>query len=300
LCGFEALEDPKCLLHNNSLLEIKADRMPIGFSDVMDANYTLHKINIKPKDVFYILTDGYFDQIGGLNNKKFLSKRFREKIVSIKDHNIEMQKSLLNDTINVWKGDNEQIDDILVIGCKVPENISNFSALHYGDKYENIIFDHKGEITRGTVIVILDEVEDKLIKMDMHKKYVKKIIIVITELIQNIVNCFDSCKEIENKTFSLTIKQDGKFFSVECSNFVSLPDFNLVKSRIEKLNELNEEKLQNLYRQQLESGVVFKGQGAGLGLIVIAQRSLKPITCELINIDGISYIMKLNLVISCE
>jgi hypothetical protein len=274
--------------------------MPIGFSDVMDADYTSHKINNKPKDVFYILTDGYFDQIGGSRNKKFLSKRFREKIVSIKDHTIEMQKRLLNDTINVWKGYNEQIDDILIIGLKVPENISNFSLLHYEDKYENVIFDHRGEISRGMFMVILDEVEDKLNKMDLQKKYVKKIIIVITELIQNIVNYFDSYKEFENKIFFLTIKQDGRFFSVESGNSTTISNFNFVKANINNLNASNDEKLQQLYKQQLETGIISEWQGAGLGLIVIAQRSLKPITCELINIDGISYIMKLNLVIPCE
>jgi anti-sigma regulatory factor (Ser/Thr protein kinase) len=134
----------------------------------------------------------------------------------------------------------------------------------------------------------------------LHKKYVKKIIIVITELIENTINYFHGLKENTEKIFFLTIKQDGKLFSVECANSTGLTDFNEVKSKIDKLNVANEEKLQYLYKQQLEQGVIVEGRGAGLGLIVIAQRSLKPITCELINISGSSYIMKLNLVISCE
>jgi hypothetical protein len=301
LSDFEILDSSKYLLHNDSLLEIKADRMPIGFSDLMDTDYISHKIDIRPKDVFYILTDGYVDQIGGINHKKFLSKRFREKIVSVKDYNIEMQKKLLNDCTSVWKGDNEQVDDILVIGLKVPENINNFSVLNHEYKCDNVIFDYSGEINRSVFVTILDEIEYKLINMNLQKKYVKKIIIVITELIENSINYFSTCEEtFENKMFFLTMKQDGKCFSIECGNSTCLNDFNLVKAKVDKLNVSNDDKLQYLYKQQLEGGVIVEGHGAGLGLIVIAQRSLKPIICELININGISYIMKLNLVVSCE
>jgi serine phosphatase RsbU (regulator of sigma subunit) len=297
--GFDTSNNPNYLLHNDSLLEIKADRMPIGFSDSMETEYTLNKVSIQPKDVFYILTDGYTDQIGGENQKKFLLKRFREKIVSIRDYNIEMQKRLLNDTINVWKGNNEQVDDILVIGLKVPENLSNFTIMNYESRYENVVFDYTGKINRSIFAVMLDEIEDKLINIGLHKKHVKKIIIVITELIENTINYFYGLNEIFEKIFFLTIKRDGKYFSIECVNSINLIGFNVVKAKIDKLNLANDEKLQQLYKQQLKDGVMVEGRGAGLGLIVIAQRSLKPITCELINIKS-SSIMKLNLVISCE
>ncbi|MCH8317180.1 MAG: histidine kinase, partial [Bacteroidetes bacterium] len=70
-------------------------------------------------DTIYIFSDGYKDQYGGPRNKKFMAKRFRQLFIDIQRKSINEQKEVLNKTIEDWKGDIEQIDDILVIGVRI-------------------------------------------------------------------------------------------------------------------------------------------------------------------------------------
>lgn len=70
-------------------------------------------------DVFYLCTDGYADQFGGDRNKKFTTSRFKELLKSIHHLSIEQQKIELEENILSWKGENEQLDDILVIGILI-------------------------------------------------------------------------------------------------------------------------------------------------------------------------------------
>lgn len=101
-----------------SILEFKADKMPIAIYDLMD-NFTTHEIFLNEGDMLYMYSDGFVDQFGGKNRKKFLSKNFRQMISEISIKSMTEQKELLNITIESWKGDNEQTDDITVLGLKI-------------------------------------------------------------------------------------------------------------------------------------------------------------------------------------
>ena len=70
-------------------------------------------------DIIYTLTDGYPDQFGGVNGKKFKTKQLQEILVSITDEPMETQKQKLNRTFDQWKGDLEQVDDVCVVGIKI-------------------------------------------------------------------------------------------------------------------------------------------------------------------------------------
>jgi phosphoserine phosphatase RsbU/P len=285
------------IFHNNNLLEIKADRVPIGISDMMDKNYSLHSLEIKPNDVFYILTDGYFDQIGGAQNKKLLSKRFKEKITEIKEHDIIIQKQLLTDYIHSWKGSNEQVDDILVIGIKVPQESSHSSSLN-DDIYKNknTFFEYSGEIDRNIISDILDSVELKLVDSGIKKLSIKKMNIVLIELLQNVLYYFEKqSNKLANKEFCLEIVKEKDGFHIECSNSIFQDDFISVKNKIEKLNIMDDSELQHAYKQQLNEGDLPRNHGAGLGFMVITQRSKRPIKCELETRENNSNRMKLIL-----
>jgi len=112
--------NPLYLVRNNEVLVTRADKFPIGASpDGKLASFTNHEIEIEKEDVIYMFSDGYADQFGGPDNKKFFSKRFRNLL--LENHQLPMneQKSILLDTLNEWRGEQEQIDDILVIGIKI-------------------------------------------------------------------------------------------------------------------------------------------------------------------------------------
>ncbi len=108
---------PLYLIRDNSLLEIKADKLIIGMNPD-GIEYTNHEIDIMEDDVFYLFSDGYVDQFGGLENKKFMYRRFRYLLLTIHRFPVNDQKAILDENIRTWIGRNEQVDDIMVIGFR--------------------------------------------------------------------------------------------------------------------------------------------------------------------------------------
>lgn len=104
---------------NYEIFEIKPDRMPVGKHDRDTASFTLHEFNLQKGDVVYTLTDGFPDQFGGENGKKFKSKKLQTILTSIVHEPLLKQKQILNDTFDNWKGDLEQVDDVTIIGVKI-------------------------------------------------------------------------------------------------------------------------------------------------------------------------------------
>jgi serine phosphatase RsbU (regulator of sigma subunit) len=102
----------------NRLIEIKGDTMPIGITDEME-NFTSHEIDIQKGDIYYLFTDGFPDQFGGPNHKKFSYKQFREQLIKNKTTTMTDQKLILEKVFYEWMGNNNQTDDILVIGFKI-------------------------------------------------------------------------------------------------------------------------------------------------------------------------------------
>lgn len=101
------------------LNEFKADPMPIGYYQGKDKPFTNHVIKLEPGDSLYMFTDGFVDQKGGRENKKYMSSRFKKLLLRIQDELMhDQQKTLEKELIN-WKGNNPQVDDILVIGVRV-------------------------------------------------------------------------------------------------------------------------------------------------------------------------------------
>lgn len=112
--------NPLYLLRNNEIIQTKADKFPIGsFLDGETPNFTNHKIQLEKGDQLYIFSDGYADQFGGPRGKKFMYKRFRELLVEHQDKKPQEQMQELEETLFEWMKDEEQVDDILVIGVHV-------------------------------------------------------------------------------------------------------------------------------------------------------------------------------------
>ncbi len=101
------------------LIEIKADRFPIGKHDKDDTSFTLHTINLQKGDVVYTLTDGFPDQFGGIKGKKFKHKHLKEFLLEIAHEPMQTQKQKLNASFESWKADLEQVDDVTLIGIRI-------------------------------------------------------------------------------------------------------------------------------------------------------------------------------------
>ncbi|MBW8049719.1 MAG: SpoIIE family protein phosphatase [Cytophagales bacterium] len=108
------------MIRNNTLKVINGDRFPIGiFPGKSSKKFTNHEIKLQKGDTLYIFSDGYADQFGGPKGKKFMRKRFMQIFLDIQHLSMEDQQKSIDKTFEQWKGNEEQVDDILVIGIRM-------------------------------------------------------------------------------------------------------------------------------------------------------------------------------------
>ncbi|MFL5763838.1 MAG: SpoIIE family protein phosphatase [Bacteroidia bacterium] len=113
--------NPLYVIRDGKLIQTKADKFPIGlFLGAEKKKFTNHTVQLQKGDSVYIFSDGYADQFGGPNGKKFMANHFRDLLMQVHNEPIESQKEVLNKTIEEWRGPLDQVDDILVIGLKIP------------------------------------------------------------------------------------------------------------------------------------------------------------------------------------
>lgn len=102
------------------LIEVKGDKRPIGlYGELSDEKFTTNKLPIQTGDIIISYSDGYIDQFGGPRNKKFGTKRFKRLLLDISSLPMDQQHEQISNTIDNWKGDTENLDDILVMGVRV-------------------------------------------------------------------------------------------------------------------------------------------------------------------------------------
>jgi len=101
------------------LIELNPDKMPVGKHDKDSISFTQHTIDLQKGDVIYTLTDGMPDQFGGPRGKKFMYKPLKELLISISQLPMHEQKEKISKALSDWMGDNEQVDDVCVIGIRV-------------------------------------------------------------------------------------------------------------------------------------------------------------------------------------
>ena len=116
---FSGAFNPLYIIRGNELIQYKADKFPVGMFIGEKQNFTNHSIQLQKGDSIYIFSDGYADQFGGPKGKKFMAGNFRQLLSDVSKLPIEKQKTMLNQTIEEWRGNLEQVDDILIIGVKV-------------------------------------------------------------------------------------------------------------------------------------------------------------------------------------
>jgi serine phosphatase RsbU (regulator of sigma subunit) len=102
-----------------SILEIRGDKMPVGHYAIEKQPFTNSSLTLIKGDSLYFFTDGYIDQFGGANNTKFLLPTFKDLIASIQNLEMQLQSEILSKTIDEYKGDQKQVDDMLVLGLKI-------------------------------------------------------------------------------------------------------------------------------------------------------------------------------------
>ena len=110
---------PVYVVRKNEIIELSPTKRSIGTFGEKGESFSTQKFQLEVNDMIYACSDGYADQFGEANNKKFMRKRFKEILASISSLEIDAQEKTLHETFNVWKGSMEQTDDLLVIGIRV-------------------------------------------------------------------------------------------------------------------------------------------------------------------------------------
>jgi ligand-binding sensor domain-containing protein/serine phosphatase RsbU (regulator of sigma subunit) len=118
---FAGAYNPLYLVRNGEIIVYKADRFPIGMATLeQKKTFTNQTVDIQPGDMLYMCSDGYADQFGSSEVKKFKSVNIKRILSEIWNLPVHEQKDRLEKEIMDWKGDLPQVDDIMFIGTKVP------------------------------------------------------------------------------------------------------------------------------------------------------------------------------------
>lgn len=113
--------NPLYIVRHETIIEMKANRLSVGadlYTVLKNREFKSHQIKLQKDDVLYMFSDGYSDQFGGPEGKKFKYRRFRHLLLTIHKIPMDKQQAILDASIEEWRGDCEQIDDIMVIGIK--------------------------------------------------------------------------------------------------------------------------------------------------------------------------------------
>ncbi len=111
---------PLYIYRNSDLIEIKPNRSSVGLYSIEGKSFEEVEIDLQSNDQLYLFSDGFTDQIGGSKNKRYMSKRFKNKLSEICNKPASEQHHTLNKELKDWQGTiEEQLDDILVLGLKI-------------------------------------------------------------------------------------------------------------------------------------------------------------------------------------
>ncbi len=114
---FAGAYNPLLIIRNNELIQYKATRNPIG-NYPKEKDFENNEIQLQKDDLFYIFSDGYPDQFGGEKRKKFTMKRFKDLLMKNHKLSLPKQKEAIEENLMEWQSDNDQVDDIILIGVK--------------------------------------------------------------------------------------------------------------------------------------------------------------------------------------
>jgi len=110
--------NPMYIVRDGNINQIKCDKMPIGVAAGFEKSFKNNVYNLEKNDMLYLFTDGFPDQFGGKEHKKYKYPNFRKLLVECSKKPIEIQKNLIDKEFFNWKGDLPQLDDTTIIGIR--------------------------------------------------------------------------------------------------------------------------------------------------------------------------------------
>ena len=116
---FSGANNPLYLFRRGELIELRPDKMPIGIHLRCDIPFTNVVMEYLPGDIIYTFSDGYQDQFGGPDQRKFMIKNLKELLFDIHKKPMDEQHDILHKTLHDWHGESPRIDDVVLIGVRL-------------------------------------------------------------------------------------------------------------------------------------------------------------------------------------
>jgi serine phosphatase RsbU (regulator of sigma subunit)/Tfp pilus assembly protein PilF len=120
---FAGANNSLIIIRNGEIIDMKADKMPVGLYGGDMVPFTLKEFDLTEGDCLYMHSDGYPDQFGGPKGKKFKSSQIKEMLLNIHTYSMESQKAYVEDTFDNWTLSYPQIDDVTLMGVKIGKKI---------------------------------------------------------------------------------------------------------------------------------------------------------------------------------
>lgn len=118
LLQWSGANNPLWIVRGTDFIEYKADKQPVGKFDNATP-FTTHQVEVQKGDMLYLFSDGYQDQFGGEQGKKFKASQLKEFLLAIATKSTDEQHQLLKQRFEAWKGELEQVDDVCIIGIRI-------------------------------------------------------------------------------------------------------------------------------------------------------------------------------------
>jgi len=187
------------IVRKGEIIKYKGDKMPVSYHLRKDIPFTRHTIQLEENDCMYLFSDGYIDQFGGEQGRKFLINRFTKQLLEIHHKPMQEQKAILEYVYDEWKGDNIQIDDVLVIGFRFAHETQS-KEIEWKDK--TLLIAEDTDINFYLLAEVLKKTKVKIIRVKDGVEAVKmakanRIDLVLMDINMPSMNGYDATKEIK-------------------------------------------------------------------------------------------------------
>jgi len=235
---YAGAHNPLYIIKDNKLEVIKADRMPVSIHRNAYKPFTNHEFDFKENDLIYMFSDGFYDQIGGPQGRKFMSKNFQHLLLDIHQKPMHVQHEILDKTFEEWQGEGSQLDDILVIGIKLEVAKTKEEKDTYNWKNKTILIAEDTEMNYLFLVEALKQTGVNIIRakdgeeaIDLFNKN-KDINLILMDINMPKLDGFETTKRIKEINQEIPIiaqtalsMEDARERSVEvgCDDFILKP-----------------------------------------------------------------------------
>ncbi|MDK2978165.1 MAG: hypothetical protein PWP52_879 [Bacteroidales bacterium] len=239
LLEYAGANNPLYLIRKGKLNEIKADRMPIGIHRKAKESFYNHEITLHKDDLIYIFSDGFIDQFGGKDGRKYLTGNFKKLLIENHQKPLSEQKQILEKTFEEWKGERKQLDDILVIGFKIAFNKELVkSKMDYDWEGKTILIAEDDDANYMLLQKSLAKTNAKIIRAENGKEAVQyckanpDIDLVLMDIRMPIMDGIEATSQIKqiNKNLPIIVQtaftmssEKEKSFKAGCDDYISKP-----------------------------------------------------------------------------